>query len=212
MEENTLVVLSADHGEMLGSHGLMSKNIWYDEALHIPLIFRQKGRLEPGKNEAIFASPDHMPTLLELLDLEVPETCEGYSHAGSLTTTPAEAGSAVSGEPEDMLICSYPGGADMVAAFSKRGLTHKAYGWRGIRNKRYTYVITNGYTPDEPQRELLYDRELDPYEMNPLEVEKDCADARILAFRERLKHYLELTEDPFLWDRVRDDTVQEKKN
>ena len=29
MEENTLVVLSADHGEMLGSHGLMSKNIWY---------------------------------------------------------------------------------------------------------------------------------------------------------------------------------------
>lgn len=212
MEENTLVVLSADHGEMLGSHGLMSKNIWYDEALHIPLIFRQKGRLEPGKNEAIFASPDHMPTLLELLDLEVPETCEGYSHAGSLTTTPAEAGNAVSGEPEDMLICSYPGGADMVATFSKRGLTHKAYGWRGIRNKRYTYVITNGYTPDEPQRELLYDRELDPYEMNPLEVEKDCADARILAFRERLKHYLELTEDPFLWDRVRDDTVQEKKN
>ena len=77
-----------------------------------------------------------MPTLLELLDLEVPETCEGYSHAGSLTTTPAEDGSAVSGEPEDMLICSYPGGADMVAAFSKRGLTHKAYGWRGIRNKR----------------------------------------------------------------------------
>ena len=66
----------------------MSKNIWYDEALHIPLIFRQKGRLEPGKNEAIFASPDHMPTLLELLDLEVPETCEGYSHAGSLTTPP----------------------------------------------------------------------------------------------------------------------------
>ena len=96
--------------------------------------------------------------------------------------------------------------------FSKRGLTHKAYGWRGLRNKRYTYVITNGYTPDEPQRELLYDRELDPYEMNPLEVEKDCADVRILAFRERLKHYLELTEDPFLWDRVRDDTVQEKKN
>ena len=74
MEENTLVVLSADHGEMLGSHGLMSKNIWYDEALHIPLIFRQKGRLEPGKNEAIFASPDHMPTLLELLDLEVQRT------------------------------------------------------------------------------------------------------------------------------------------
>ena len=203
MEENTLVVLSADHGEMLGSHGLMSKNIWYDEALHIPLIFRQKGRLKPGKNDVIFASPDHMPTLLELLDLAVPETCEGYSHADSLIR-----GSAVPGEPEDMLICSYPGGADMVAAFSKRGLTHKAYGWRGIRNRRYTYVITNGYAPDEPQRELLYDRGLDPYEMNPAAIEKDCTDERILAFRERLKDYLELTEDPFLWDRPRCETVQ----
>ena len=40
--------------------------------------------------------------------------------------------------------------------------------------------------------------------MNPLEVEKECTDARILAFRERLKHYLELTEDPFLWDRLGD--------
>ena len=112
------------------------------------------------------------------------------------------------GEPEDMRICSYPGGAGRVAAFSKRGLTHKAYGWRGIRNRRYTYVITNGYAPDEPQRELLYDRGLDPYEMNPAAIEKDCTDERILAFRERLKDYLELTEDPFLWDRPRCETVQ----
>lgn len=204
LEENTMVVLSADHGEMLGSHGLMSKNIWYDEALHIPLMFRQKGRLIPGRNEAIFASPDHMPTLLELLDIEVPKTCEGFSHAKSLTAqTEAEKEAAHSGEPEDMLICSYPGGGDMVAAFSKLGLTHKSYGWRGIRTKQHTYVITNGYAPGEKQREFIYDRENDPYEMNPLEVEKDCSDEQILQFRERLKYYLELTEDPFLWDRGR---------
>ena len=39
-----VVVLSADHGEMLGSHGRMSKNIWYEESIHIPLLMRQKGR------------------------------------------------------------------------------------------------------------------------------------------------------------------------
>ena len=80
MEENTLVVLSADHGEMLGSHGRMSKNVWYEESIHIPLLFRQKGRIHPGTCDRMFASPDHMPTLLELLDLSVPDTCEGMSH------------------------------------------------------------------------------------------------------------------------------------
>ena len=48
--------------------------------------------------------------------------------------------------------------------------------------------------------------------MNPMEVEKDCADERILAFRERLKYYLDLTEDPFLWDRPGCETVQYQKN
>lgn len=199
MEENTLVVLSADHGEMLGSHGLMSKNVWYEEAVRIPLMFRQTGRLAPAKNDAIFASPDHMPTLLELLGVPVPETCEGYGHAKSIE----EGTGADESEPEDMLICSYPGGADMVAAFSSLGLTHKSYGWRGIRNKRYTYVITNGYAPGEAQREFLYDRETDPYEMSPREIEKACDDPMISALRERLKQYLKLTGDPFLWDRER---------
>lgn len=191
MEENTIVVLSADHGEMLGSHGLMSKNVWYEESIHIPLMIRQTGRIMPGEQEAIFASPDHMPTLLELLDLPIPETCQGYSH-----------GKSILGEeqnlPSDMLICSYPGGAEMVKAFSDRGLTHKAYGWRGIKNKRYTYVVINGYEPGEEQRELLYDRITDPFEMKPKVIKSDCKEEDILKYRERLKYYLNLTEDPFL--------------
>lgn len=53
MEENTIVVLSADHGEMLGSHGLMSKNVWYEESIHIPLMIRQTGRIMPGDQDTI---------------------------------------------------------------------------------------------------------------------------------------------------------------
>lgn len=193
MEENTLVVLSADHGDMMGSQGLMSKNVWYQESTHIPLIMRQKGRITPGDNETVFASPDHMPTLLELLDIEVPETCQGYSHKkGMFGEDP--------GEPEDMFLCSYPGGAEMVAEFAKKGLAHKAYGWRGVKDRRYTYVITNGYAPGEMQREYLYDREEDPYEMHPLEITRECRDERVLHYRKRLKEYLDLTGDPFLWD------------
>lgn len=191
MEENTLVVLSADHGDMMGAQGLMSKNVWYEESIHIPLMMRQKGVIEAGENKEIFASPDHMPTLLELLDLPVPDTCQGYSHKKGMFGEDEEC-------PKDMLLCSYPGGAEMVKAFSDRGLTHKAYGWRGIKTHKYTYVITNGYHPDDIQKEYLYDDEKDPYQLAPREIEADCQDAQILEFRKRLKEYLELTEDPFL--------------
>ncbi|MDO5415700.1 MAG: sulfatase [Lachnospiraceae bacterium] len=192
LEENTLVVLSADHGDMMGSQGLMSKNVWYEESIHIPLMMRQKGVIEPGENPEIFASPDHMPTLLELLDLPVPETCQGYSHKRGMFGEDADC-------PQDMLLCSYPGGAEMVKAFSDRGLTHKAYGWRGIKTHTKTYVITNGYHPDDVQKEYLYDDMSDPYQLAPREIEADCQDPEITEFRRRLKGYLELTEDPFLW-------------
>lgn len=190
MEENTIVVMSADHGEMLGAHGKMSKNIWYEESIHIPLMIRQKGRIVPEENQTIFASPDHMPTLLELADIPVPVTCEGYSHKKGMFGKDEH-------EPEDMLLCSYPGGADMVAEFEKAGLTHKAYGWRGVKDHRYTYVVYNGYAPGEAKMELLYDCEEDPYEMNPLEGEAIPETLRF-HYRGRLKWFLKETKDPFL--------------
>lgn len=194
MEENTLVVLSSDHGEMLGSHGLMSKNVWYEESIHIPLLIRQKGRLEQRNYEEIVASPDHMPTLLELLGLPVPESCTGTSHAEGLCGQEGQV-------PSDMFICSYPGGAEMVGEFSKLGLNHKSYGWRGIKDKNHTYVITNGYAPGEPQAEYLYDHNDDPYEKRPLLVSKLDDTEQVQHYRDRLNHYLLLTDDPFLWDR-----------
>ena len=192
MEENTLVVLSADHGDMMGSQGLMSKNVWYEESIHIPLVMRWKGKIASGVNDSIFASVDHMPTLLGLLDLPVPETCQGYDHA------PGILGSRTDG-PEEMFICSYPGGAEMVAAFAKRGLTHKAYGWRGIKGKNFTYVISNGYEPDAPQEELYYNDGADPWQLSPRKIPADCKEKEILELRGRLKKYLDSIDDPFLW-------------
>lgn len=197
MEENTLVVLSADHGEMLGSHGLMSKNVWYEESIHIPLLMRQKNRIAPGRNDVIFASPDHMPTLLEYLGLPVPQTCEGISHAASMLGRKEQA-------PDHMFLCSYPGSAESVSAYAKLGLTHKACGWRGIKTRDYTYVITNGYMPEEKQKEYLYDDRQDPWQLHPLVIERDCEDPRVVEFRELLKGYLDMLDDPFLWNKKRE--------
>lgn len=191
LEENTLVILSADHGEMLGSHGKMSKNVWYEESIHIPLMMRQKGRIESMDYENIIASPDHMPTMLELLGIGTPQTCTGYSHARGVTKGDENA-------PKDMFLCSYPGGADMVAAYAKKGLTHKAYGWRGIKTHRYTYVVYNGYEPGEERGEYLYDDEEDPLQISPQQIPADCDQKMIVELRERLTSYLNFTRDPFL--------------
>ena len=40
LTDNTLVVFTSDHGEMLGSHGMREKNVFYEESAHIPLIVR----------------------------------------------------------------------------------------------------------------------------------------------------------------------------
>lgn len=137
----------------------MSKNVWYEESLHIPLLMRQKDRIRPGKSDVLFASPDHMPTLLELLDVPVPDTCQGISHRASVFGEQQT-------EPEDLFICSYPGSPESVDAFARSGQTHKAHGWRGIRTRAYTYVITNGYMPEDRQAEYLYEDQSDPWQLH----------------------------------------------
>lgn len=197
MEEDTLVVLSADHGEMLGSHGLMSKNVWYEESIHIPLLMRQKGRIRPGRNGVVFASPDHMPTLLDLLDLPIPDTCEGVSHRASALGMEEQSA-------QHMFLCSYPGSPESVSAFAKRGLAHKAHGWRAIKTPEHTYVVTNGYMPDDRQAEYLYDDRNDPWQLYPQTIERDCDDPLIVGLRGLLRGYLEMLDDPFLWEKERD--------
>lgn len=194
MEENTLVVLSADHGEMLGSHHLMGKNVWYEESIHIPLMMRQTGRIAAGENPVIVASPDHMPTVLGTLGLPIPDTCQGYNHVKGILGEDDKA-------PKDMFLCSYPGSEEMVPAFSRQGLTHKAYGWRGIKGDGYTYVVTNGYKPGEEQKEYFYNDSQDPFQMSPREIPQDCQEEMVLKLRFRLREYLDMTDDPFIWNR-----------
>lgn len=45
--DNTMVVFTSDHGEMLGAHGMREKNIFLEESAHIPLIVAFPGRIAP---------------------------------------------------------------------------------------------------------------------------------------------------------------------
>ena len=81
IEENTIVVITADHGEMNGAHGCYQKSVSYEEACRIPLILRVPGRNEGSKTEALFSSVDFLPTLLGLCGLPAAETAEGIDYS-----------------------------------------------------------------------------------------------------------------------------------
>ena len=48
LENNTLVSFTSDHGEMLGDHGMTKKGIFYEGAVHIPLLIRLPGGIPAG--------------------------------------------------------------------------------------------------------------------------------------------------------------------
>jgi arylsulfatase A-like enzyme len=82
LAENTVVVFTSDHGDMLGKHGLWGKALFYESSAHVPLI------IVPAAGSRFFYEPgtiddnhvelsDLMPTLLSMADLSVPKSVEG---------------------------------------------------------------------------------------------------------------------------------------
>lgn len=77
--ENTVVIFNADHGEMLGDHGLLFKGSYmYDEVVKTPLVIRAPGRVKPGTVINTFSeSVDILPTVLDFLGLPIPVGVQG---------------------------------------------------------------------------------------------------------------------------------------
>lgn len=78
--DNTLIVLTADHGEMLGDYGLWGKRSFHDAAFHVPLIIRHPGGAARGlavtePTESI----DVTPTILDLIGAKIPHAMDGRS-------------------------------------------------------------------------------------------------------------------------------------
>lgn len=83
--DDTLLLFTSDHGDNLGSHGYFNKGLLIEESIRVPMIYRWPAVLEPQHNTAQVASiVDVMPTLLGLVDLEIPETVQGTDLASVL--------------------------------------------------------------------------------------------------------------------------------
>jgi arylsulfatase A-like enzyme len=180
---------------MLGAQGLMGKNIWYEEAIKIPLMICDR-EVTPGRTDILFSSEDHMPTLLELLDVFVPACVEGKSFAGYLGKQMA----SVVAEDDEKLIMMIPGMPEMVDAYRRRGYNNKAFGWRGLRTKDTTYVVDNGTKTGAIQKRYLYDLVEDPLQKKPIELDRQ--DPLAQQMDKKLNEYLTKTNDPFMLDQI----------
>lgn len=73
LSDNTLVVFTSDHGEMLGSHGLRGKFNFYEESSHVPMMIRFPGKIQAGTEvESPVSNMDLFATILDYM--EMPET------------------------------------------------------------------------------------------------------------------------------------------
>jgi arylsulfatase A-like enzyme len=188
MIDSTLVILTSDHGEMHGSHGLIDKMVPYREALHVPLVFHWPGKIPSGKQADILYTPlDHLPTLCSLAGISIPEKIDGMD-LGDDATERAES------ERDGVLIMNYTSHwnnffSQIPAEARKLGIRCWPE-WRGVHTGRYTYAKwRNG-------REELFDNQLDLYQLNNLVRDREHLD-KLGSFRRRLDGLLAEAHDDF---------------
>jgi len=80
LEDNTIVIYSADQGFFNGEHGWFDKRWIYDESIHMPFIVRWPGVVKPGTRFAPFIQNiDYAPTFVDMAGGKVPEGLHGHS-------------------------------------------------------------------------------------------------------------------------------------
>jgi len=76
--DDTIIVFTSDHGDMMGSHQLVAKCVMFEEATRVPLLIKPAGRFAPRRVSHPVSQIDLVPTLLDLLGCQVP----GHLQAG----------------------------------------------------------------------------------------------------------------------------------
>jgi arylsulfatase A-like enzyme len=176
--DNTIVVFTADHGDMLLSHDWPNhKGRAEHLSCRVPLIIRFPRQLEPRVSELIVGTFDLMPTLLGMMDLAVPAICEGRDLSAAIVQ-----------------------GRDDVVEYQPLFLL--SADWRGIYTRRYTYsysVIdsTSASTglPEAIRYNCLYDRQMDLWETSNRYDAIEYADVR-LRLHQRTLGWMEEFGDP----------------
>ncbi|GAA2364752.1 choline-sulfatase [Catellatospora methionotrophica] len=150
--DNTVIALTADHGELLGCHGLLAKQRPWEESIGIPLIVSGGGVATARTVDDPVCTEDLFPTLLGLAGITPRDPKPG------LDLTPLVNGTTEHLDREAVLL-------EFVAEM-RPGLPFHDETWRGVRSRRYKYTVLGDAHGGKPWQ--FFDLETDPYELTNL--------------------------------------------
>ncbi len=185
--DRTVIIYTADHGDLVASHGLRQKgNLVYDENFHVPLIVVHPDQPGGSDTTALASAVDLAPTILDMAGVSDTDVAERFPGLHGHSLTPAIDGGTVRdgvltaveavtyldndfwrafGEPD---VAERVGSGELRPDWRKRGFL------RGYTDERYTFG--RYFSPLEPNRPtdvdslrasndvVLYDRVTDPDE------------------------------------------------
>jgi arylsulfatase A-like enzyme len=177
--DDTIVVFTSDHGDMMLSQGLTTKLYPWDESVRVPFLLRYPRQLgKRGRRlKTPLNMPDIMPTLVSLAGLGIPDEVQGTDLSG-----------IAKGRREDLAndaaFITLP-----VPITEARRYGFAAY--RGLRSVRYTYVrsIRGPW--------LLYDNQSDPFQKHNLCNRPEAAELQT-SMERQLAARLRSLKDEFL--------------
>ncbi len=146
--DNTMILYTSDHGEMLGDHRSVAKTYFYEPASHVPFLLRLPRTWEhrcPGMTESGLVSLcDIMPTFLAAAGVAQPSSCDGRNLIAQVR--------------EEL-----PPRSHLEATVHDRGVWGWGYFYMAITDGRWKYI----WYPEGPC-EQLFDLQIDPHETQNL--------------------------------------------
>lgn len=149
LSENTVVVFTSDHGEMLGEKGMWYKRSFFEQSARVPFIIADPRIKQARVSTRLGSLIDLMPTILDLAGAPLP-TSEGTQLRGKSLRATLQDGLP---HADDYVICEYLG----------EGVAGPC---RMVAKQNWKYIFTYG-APD-----LLFDLERDPDELHDISSER----------------------------------------
>ena len=196
LADNTIVVFTSDHGDMMGSHRLLGKGNMFEESSRVPLLMHLPGQTAQRRIKGPASQLDLVPTILDAMGLDLPSELEGCSRLDAVCDGSENLdadvviewhGRGTGRRPENLL---QPAASD----------EKPAVGADNPDSENIRTIIT----PDQWKLNIsslgdheLYDLNNDPYEMNNL-INDSGRQALIRDLRDRIQAWQARTGDELM--------------
>jgi len=206
LSDDTLIVYTSDHGDMMGDHGLFEKCVLYEEAVKVPLIMRVPWLSKETKRiSGRISQIDLVPTLLDLLGEPIPGCLQGESRADVFYGGGARKG-ATSLKQNDVFI-EWQGPNGRPSRYFDRGssdlkepmdyhTTAAGDPWQQVRGPWRSIISAEGWKLNLSTTDLceLYDLNADPEETRNLFTDRE-QQGRIRDLMDRVRQWQAHTAD-----------------